>query len=49
MGSNTLVGQDMSALKNEARKIVDRKAKKGTIPPLWDGKAADRIAAILMA
>lgn len=48
MGSNTLVGQDMAAMKAEARRIVDHKAKKGTIPPLWDGKAAERIASILM-
>ena len=49
MGSNTLVGRDMAAMKSEARRIVDHNAKRGTIPPLWDGKAAERIAAILMA
>jgi UDP-N-acetylglucosamine 2-epimerase (non-hydrolysing) len=49
MGSNTLIGRDMAAMKSEARRIVDHHAKRGTIPPLWDGKAAERIAAILMA
>jgi UDP-N-acetylglucosamine 2-epimerase (non-hydrolysing) len=47
-GTNTLVGQDMNALKNEVRRITEQRSKKGTIPPLWDGKAAERIAKILL-
>jgi UDP-N-acetylglucosamine 2-epimerase (non-hydrolysing) len=47
LGSNVLVGQDGSALKSEIRKILDGKAKQGSIPPLWDGKAGGRIAQIL--
>ena len=31
-----------------AREILSGKAKKGRVPPLWDGKASGRIAAILL-
>ena len=44
MGTNILVGQDMNLLKEEVYKILDGHAKQGTIPPLWDGKASERIA-----
>ena len=47
LGTNYLVGQDPSKLRAELRKILDGGAKKGSIPPLWDGHAAERIAAIL--
>ena len=47
LGSNVLVGQDASKLRAELRKILDGCAKKGSIPPLWDGHAGERIAAIL--
>lgn len=48
-GSNILVGRDMNKLKAEAKKILSGKAKSGTVPPLWDGKAGERIAEILTA
>jgi UDP-N-acetylglucosamine 2-epimerase (non-hydrolysing) len=48
-GTNILVGQDSNRLRNEAQRILRGGAKKGTIPPLWDGKASERIAAILAA
>ena len=47
MGTNVLVGRDMTALKNEVHKIMAKRSKTGTIPPLWDGRAAERIADIL--
>ncbi len=47
IGSNILVGKDMELLKKEAEKILGRKAKKGSIPPLWDGRAGERIAAVI--
>jgi UDP-N-acetylglucosamine 2-epimerase (non-hydrolysing) len=47
IGTNTLVGRDMERLKAEAGKILSGKAKSGTIPPLWDGKAGERIADII--
>jgi UDP-N-acetylglucosamine 2-epimerase (non-hydrolysing) len=48
LGSNILVGRDMERLKMEARKILSGKAKTGRIPPLWEGKAGERIAEILV-
>jgi len=47
LGTNVLVGQDAAILKTELRKVLSGKAKNGTIPPLWDGKAGERIAHIL--
>ena len=49
IGTNTLVGQDMHALKHEVQRIAEQKPMKGMIPPLWDGKAAERIAEILLS
>ena len=47
MGTNTLVGNDAQRLLEEARRIVAGQAKRGTIPPLWDGHAAERVAKAL--
>ena len=44
IGTNIVVGQDMERLKREVYNILDGKAKKGKVPPLWDGKASERIA-----
>jgi UDP-N-acetylglucosamine 2-epimerase (non-hydrolysing) len=46
-GTNTLVGQDSSKLGDELSAILAGKGKRGTIPPLWDGHAAERIADVL--
>ncbi len=48
IGSNTLVGRDMERLKVESKKILGGNARKGAIPPLWDGKAGERIADVLV-
>lgn len=48
IGSNILVGRDMERLKQESKKILAGNAKKGSIPPLWDGKAGERIADVLV-
>ena len=42
-GTNTLVGSDSRKLVDEAFNILEGKGKKGAIPQLWDGKAAERI------
>lgn len=47
MGTNVLVGRDLGLLNVELAKILDGKAKKGCIPPLWDGHAGERIARAL--
>jgi UDP-N-acetylglucosamine 2-epimerase (non-hydrolysing) len=47
MGTNILIGQDGGTLRAELAKILDGKQKEGTIPPLWDGHAGERIAEIL--
>ena len=49
LGTNILVGQDSNRLRDEAQRIFRGDAKKGTIPPLWDGKASERIAEVLAA
>ena len=46
-GTNTLVGSNRQKLIKEALNILDGKGKKGTSPELWDGKAAERIVAVL--
>jgi len=47
MGTNVLVGQDRRLLDSELTKILEGGAKKGSIPPLWDGRASERIARAL--
>lgn len=46
-GTNVLVGQDSQKLRSELVKILQGKAKKGAVPPLWDGHAGERIADVL--
>jgi UDP-N-acetylglucosamine 2-epimerase (non-hydrolysing) len=47
LGTNRLVGHDMASLQIEAAKILEGRAKRGRVPPLWDGQAGERIAAIV--
>ncbi len=46
-GTNTLIGSDYNKLHSELVKILEGNGKSGTIPPLWDGHAGERIAEIL--
>lgn len=46
-GTNVLIGGDWKKLRAEASKIMDGQARKGRIPKLWDGKAAERIVHII--
>ncbi len=48
LGTNVLVGQDAGKLRAELAKILAGKAKPGSIPPLWDGHAGERIAEVLI-
>jgi len=47
-GTNVLIGHDMEKLRNELAKILAGHAKKGSVPPLWDGHASERIADVLV-
>jgi UDP-N-acetylglucosamine 2-epimerase (non-hydrolysing) len=46
-GTNTLVGRDVQAIRDGVAAILAGRGKRGRIPELWDGHAADRIAADL--
>ena len=47
-GTNILVGIDPDKIVPAAQEILAGKSKIGRIPPLWDGKAAERIVEILL-
>lgn len=47
VGTNILVGSDTDLIVKETEKILAGNEKKGTIPDLWDGHAAERIVKIL--
>jgi len=46
-GTNVLVGRDAKKLRSELTRVLAGKAKRGTVPPLWDGHAAERIADVV--
>ena len=46
-GTNTLVGHDRGAILGGVAEVLQGRGKRGRIPELWDGHAADRIAADL--
>jgi UDP-N-acetylglucosamine 2-epimerase (non-hydrolysing) len=46
-GTNTLVGRDRSAIERAFADIMSGQGKRGRVPELWDGHAAERIAAHL--
>ena len=46
-GTNRLVGSDPEKIVAEAMNILDHPPHSGRVPEGWDGKAADRIAAVL--
>ena len=48
IGTNYLAGTRPEAILAISRQILSGKMKKGTVPPLWDGRAAERIADILI-
>lgn len=47
MGTNILVGRNADRLRYEVNRIVSGNGKLGRIPPLWDGRAGERIAEVL--
>lgn len=48
-GTNTIIGRDMNLLHHAVKGVLNGKRKNGGIPPLWDGRAGERIAQILVA
>ena len=49
MGTNTLVGTDPAAIRREALAAIEGARPEPARPPLWDGKAGERIAEIILA
>ena len=47
IGTNILIGDDMEKLRTETLNVLNGCGKKGSVPPLWDGHASERIASIL--
>jgi UDP-N-acetylglucosamine 2-epimerase (non-hydrolysing) len=47
-GTSTLVGQNTELLISLVEDLLEGRYKKGSVPKLWDGRAAQRIAANLM-
>jgi UDP-N-acetylglucosamine 2-epimerase (non-hydrolysing) len=43
VGTNVLIGSDLERLRVELENISSGKFKKGLVPALWDGMAAERI------
>ena len=44
VGSNVLIGRNMRRLREEVDRILAGKFSPGQVPPLWDGRAGQRIA-----
>ena len=48
IGTNKLVKEGSSSLTYELKNLLEGKGKKGSVPPLWDGHAGNRIADVLV-
>ncbi|WP_018951531.1 non-hydrolyzing UDP-N-acetylglucosamine 2-epimerase [Thioalkalivibrio sp. AKL12] len=46
-GTNVLVGHDPERLQAAFRDVMDHGGKKGRVPQYWDGRAGERIAAVI--
>lgn len=47
-GTNTVVGTDADTIRRAFKDVLQSGGKRGRVPALWDGHAADRIADILV-
>lgn len=48
-GTNVLIGEEPERIYSEARAILQGRSKQGRVPELWDGRAAERIADVLLS
>jgi UDP-N-acetylglucosamine 2-epimerase (non-hydrolysing) len=48
LGTNTVVGSDPAPLSSLVADVLGGRGKRGTIPPMWDGEAGERIADCLV-
>jgi UDP-N-acetylglucosamine 2-epimerase (non-hydrolysing) len=49
LGTNKLIGTNYNNIYNEAASALQNIRTNSTIPPLWDGNAAERIAGIILS
>ncbi|MGE5363633.1 MAG: non-hydrolyzing UDP-N-acetylglucosamine 2-epimerase [Bacteroidota bacterium] len=49
VGTNQLIGTDLAKVEEAALSVLNGNLKKGGIPDLWDGCAAERIAQIVLS
>jgi len=47
-GTNILVGSDPQTIRNSVEEILAGRGKTGAIPELWDGRASQRLAKVLI-
>lgn len=47
IGTNQLIGVNLSNVYNAAKQVLDGSVKKGSIPKFWDGHTANRIGKII--
>lgn len=47
-GTNLLLGRNLERLRHELQRILEGNGKRGRTPPLWDGRASERIADVLL-
>lgn len=48
VGTNQLIGRNLHNVREASLKVLSGALKEGAVPELWDGKAAERITAILV-
>ena len=48
-GTNTVVGLSAELIASEGQRALRGQGKRGRVPELWDGRAAERIADVLLA